>query len=68
MLAERVVDQARRAGYRAMRLDTLERLEAANRLYESLGFRRIPAYYDNPLAGVRFFELDLTMAERLETA
>jgi GNAT superfamily N-acetyltransferase len=59
-LAEDVIGAARRIGYRAMRLDTLERLTAANALYRSLGFRRIEAYYHNPLEGVRFYELDLT--------
>lgn len=60
-LAERAVAEARAIGYRAMRLDTIrERMVPANRLYESLGFRDIPAYYHNPLDGVRYMELDLT--------
>ena len=60
-LARRVVDEARAIGYRAMRLDTLRipRMAAANRLYESMGFVDIPAYYDNPLPGVRYMELAL---------
>jgi len=60
-LAERLVAEAKAEGYRAMRLDTIrERMAAANALYESLGFRDIPAYYPNPLSGVRYMELDLT--------
>jgi ribosomal protein S18 acetylase RimI-like enzyme len=42
-----------------MRLDTLEWLVEAVHLYESLGFKRIPAYYKNPLPGVVYWELDL---------
>lgn len=60
-LAERLVAEARAAGYRAMRLDTLpERMVPANTLYESLGFREIHAYYPNPIPGVRYMELDLS--------
>ena len=47
------------AGYGLMRLDTLDRLETAMKLYESLGFRRRDPYYDNPLDGVVYWELDL---------
>jgi ribosomal protein S18 acetylase RimI-like enzyme len=47
-------------GYERMRLDTIpERMPAAQRLYASLGFREIPPYYHNPLAGVVMLELAL---------
>ena len=58
-LAERVVSEARAAGYERMRLDTLPSMGAALGLYINMGFREIPAYRHNPVAGTRFLELDL---------
>ena len=56
-LALRALDSARQAGYRRLVLDTLDRMDSAVRLYENLGFRRIPAYYVNPIKGALYFEL-----------
>jgi ribosomal protein S18 acetylase RimI-like enzyme len=42
-----------------MRLDTLAQLAEAIRLYERLGFYKIAPYYQNPLAGVSYWELNL---------
>jgi len=58
-LAERIIAAGSRLGYSLMRLDTLERLVAAIRLYESLGFETTEPYYPNPLDGVRYLELKL---------
>ncbi len=59
-LAEAVIRAARQIGYRRMRLDTIPaRMPAAQHLYAALGFREIPAYYHNPLAGVVMLELEL---------
>jgi ribosomal protein S18 acetylase RimI-like enzyme len=58
-LTERVIDEAKAAGYAAMRLDTLARMRAAVSLYESFGFRRIGAYRPNPLEDVIYLELKL---------
>ncbi|HUJ56084.1 MAG TPA: GNAT family N-acetyltransferase [Gaiellaceae bacterium] len=58
-LAEAVVEEARRLGYRTMRLDTLPTMDAARALYRSLGFVPAERYSDNPIPGVLFFALDL---------
>jgi ribosomal protein S18 acetylase RimI-like enzyme len=58
-LAESIITDARRIGYRAMRLDTLSSMVAARALYQSLGFHAIPRYNDNPGAGVIYLELRL---------
>jgi GNAT superfamily N-acetyltransferase len=62
-LARRVVDEARSAGYRRMRLDTLPGMAGAQRLYRAMGFQPIPAYRYNPVPGTLFLELDLTAAQ-----
>jgi len=56
-LANAIVEQARRIGYKRMRLDTV--LEPAKGLYRSLGFREIPPYQPVPIEGVVFMELEL---------
>ena len=59
MLAESLLDEARRAGYSAMLLDTLDDMEAARGLYGTLGFEEIPPYYFNPIAGAHYLKADL---------
>jgi GNAT superfamily N-acetyltransferase len=58
-LADEIIRVARRLGYSRMRLDTLDRLTEALHLYETLGFRKTEPYYENPLPGVVYLELDL---------
>jgi putative acetyltransferase len=58
-LAEAVIDEARGAGYGLMRLDTLPSMTEAAELYERLGFRDIEPYYENPVPGARFLQLEL---------
>jgi GNAT superfamily N-acetyltransferase len=59
-LAQRLLDEGRRAGYSAMLLDTLDDMEAARELYATLGFEEIPPYYFNPIAGAHYLKADLT--------
>lgn len=56
-----ICDLARERGYRAMRLDTLATMLAAQRLYTAAGFRPIGAYGYNPLPDTRYFERDLAI-------
>jgi ribosomal protein S18 acetylase RimI-like enzyme len=61
-LAERVVAEAKAAGYRRMRLDTLAGMDEAKGLYRAMGFQPIPPYRHNPVPGTVFLELDLSLA------
>jgi putative acetyltransferase len=58
-LAETIIERARKLGYRRMMLDTLNTMQSAQALYQSLGFVPIDAYYDNPLPGVIYFTKEL---------
>lgn len=59
-LAQYIIEEARTTGYSAMRLDTIRgMMDDAIGLYESLGFREIPAYYSNPIPNALFMELKL---------
>ncbi|KAI6818664.1 hypothetical protein KC327_g9690 [Hortaea werneckii] len=59
LLAERVVCEARRMGYRRMRLDTLPSMLSARARYKAVGFREIEPYYRTPIDGTIFMELEL---------
>jgi GNAT superfamily N-acetyltransferase len=61
-LAQALIDQALRAGYSTLLLDTLDDMEAARGLYASLGFEEIPPYYYNPLPGAHYLKADLVAA------
>src|SRR5712692_3442134 len=59
-LTTHLIDEGRRASYTRMRLDTIrETMQKAIELYQSVGFKEIPPYYDNPLPQALYMELDL---------
>lgn len=58
-LAEAIIEVARAAAYREMRLDTLASMAGAQALYRALGFVEIAPYYDTPIEGTVFMGLRL---------
>lgn len=58
-LAEALLDEARRAGYSTMLLDTLDEMESARELYASLGFEECAPYYFNPIPGAHYLKVAL---------
>ncbi len=63
LLAQALMDDARRAGYGVMLLDALSDMEAARSLYTSLGFHEIAPYYFNPIAGAHYLKVDLDWSD-----
>ncbi|WP_420140215.1 GNAT family N-acetyltransferase [Sphingomonas sp.] len=58
-LAERLIAEARAAGYREMRLDVQARFLAARQLYADLGFVAADPVSFNPVPGASFLGLHL---------
>jgi len=59
-LADAIIAEARRIGYRKMRLDTIgPTMREALHMYRQMGFRDILPYRHNPLPGAAFLEIDL---------
>jgi ribosomal protein S18 acetylase RimI-like enzyme len=58
-LAGEIIEEGKKIGYTWMRLDTVPSMKRARALYESLGFKKIPPYRHNPIAGAVFLELKL---------
>jgi len=58
-LVQALLLEAKTLGYLTMKLDTLDRLQAALKLYLKYGFETVTAYYDNPLPGVVYMQKEL---------
>ena len=59
-LTENLIHEARGIGYKRMRLDTLPgKMDRAIAMYRLLGFKNIEPYYNNPVEGAAFMELEL---------
>jgi putative acetyltransferase len=59
-LAEAIVEIARKQGYQRLRLDTIaSKMQAAVRLYHSMGFVNIAPYYKSPVPDTVYMELIL---------
>lgn len=59
-LLEKAIELAKALNYKIIRLDTLNYMTAAIKLYKQYGFYEIPAYYYNPNETAVYFEMKLT--------
>jgi putative acetyltransferase len=50
---------AKKCGYDSVKLDTLNTMTPAMKLYEKNGFKQIPAYYHNPMSTAVYFEKNI---------
>lgn len=59
-LVNALIEVAREIGYARMRLDTVPgKMDEAIALYCSMGFKDIAPYYENPVPGARFMEIEV---------
>jgi ribosomal protein S18 acetylase RimI-like enzyme len=60
----KIIQEAYKMGYKYMRLDTINTMKEAVKLYEKLGFQQIEPYTYNPIEGAVFMELNLEKSMR----
>lgn len=68
LLVMHLLDDARRAGYSNMLLDTLDDMESARELYATLGFEEVPPYYYNPIPGAHYLRARLDHAAEFKVS
>lgn len=62
-LVDALIREAQMVGYQRMRLTTVMTMERAISIYQSWGFKEIPAYCYHPVPGTVFMELMLTVGQ-----
>jgi putative acetyltransferase len=67
-LIERILDEARSAGYSRICLDVLPEFSAAQRIYESLGFQPAAPVTFNPVPGTKYLALELSPSRLADAA
>lgn len=55
-LIKSIIEEAKKKGYEKIRLDTLPKMKAAQKLYEKFSFYQIEQYVVNPIKGATFME------------
>jgi GNAT superfamily N-acetyltransferase len=58
-LIDRLIEEAKKAGYTTMKLDNHPWMVEAESLYHAFGFVRIEPYWNNPTENAKYFELDM---------
>ncbi|UCE68113.1 MAG: GNAT family N-acetyltransferase [Candidatus Zixiibacteriota bacterium] len=58
-LSEKIIDEAKRIGYKKMRLDTLASMKEAISIYRNMGFHDIEPYRYNPFRDAVFLEKNI---------
>ncbi len=54
-----IIDSARELGFERVVLDAAPKTLVAQELYQAVGFREVAPYYGSPIAGTRYFALEL---------
>jgi putative acetyltransferase len=59
LMMQHIIGDARQIGYARLLLDTLPQMQAAQGLYDALGFQDTAPYVYNPIPGTRYLALQL---------